>query len=103
MLHISCHRGDGVIELKQCLAKMVDEHTHSLEERPFLTSQRQQSALLQAAESLERFSSQDNMQAGHEMLAFELQEAARAISAVIGDISSEDILDKVFSDFCIGK
>ena len=103
MLQISCHRGDGVIELKQCLAKMVDEHTHSLEEKPFLTSQRQQSALLQAAESLERFSSQDKMQAGHEMLAFELQEAARAISAVIGDISSEDILDKVFSDFCIGK
>jgi tRNA U34 5-carboxymethylaminomethyl modifying GTPase MnmE/TrmE len=37
------------------------------------------------------------------MLAFELQEASRALSAVIGDVTHEDILDKVFSEFCIGK
>lgn len=100
---ISCHRGDGLQELKKELARIVDEHTHGLEEKPFLTSQRQQSALLQALSALDRFQTQDELHAGHEMLAFELQEVARALTSVVGDISSEDILDKVFSEFCIGK
>lgn len=103
MLAISCHTGHGLPSLRQQLAKLVDDHTNGLEEKPFLTSQRQQSALLAAKASLERFNTQDQKQAGHEMLAFELQEAARALTSVIGNISSEDILDKVFSEFCIGK
>ncbi len=103
MIQISCETGVGLAGLRETLARLVDEHTGSLEEKPFLTSQRQQSALAMAMTSLERFASQDKSGAGHEMLAFELQEASRALSAVIGDVSHEDILDKVFSEFCIGK
>ena len=103
MLPISCLTGDGVRDLQTALVKIVDEHTGSLEERPFLTSQRQQSALLAAETALNKFNLQDQQKAGPEMLAFELLEAARALSSVVGDISNEDILDKVFSEFCIGK
>ena len=103
MLPISCRTGDGIRELQLALIKIVDEHTGSLEERPFLTSQRQQSALLSAEAALQKFAHQDQLKAGPEMLAFELLEAARALSSVVGDISNEDILDKVFRDFCIGK
>jgi tRNA modification GTPase len=102
-LLISCHRSEGLDTLRKRLAAIVDQHTGDLEEKPFLTSLRQQTGLLGAAEALERFAGQDQCGAGHEMLAFELQEAARSLSSVIGDISSEDILDKVFSEFCIGK
>jgi tRNA modification GTPase len=103
MLAISCKSGAGLNELKTKLAGIVDTHLHGLEERPFLTSLRQQQALIRASESIDKFFQQDQGRAGHEMLAFELQEAARAMSSVIGDISNEDILDKVFSEFCIGK
>jgi tRNA modification GTPase len=103
MVAISCQTGDGLSDLRRALVKLVDEHTGSLEERPFLTSQRQQSALLSSASALENFRRQELLKAGPEMLAFELLEAARALSSVIGDVSNEDILDKVFSEFCIGK
>jgi tRNA modification GTPase len=102
-LAISCHSGEGLATLRQKLSAIVDQHTGSLEEKPFLTSLRQQTALTSASAALERFCRQDQAGAGHEVLAFELQEAARALSYVIGDVSSEDILDKVFSEFCIGK
>jgi tRNA modification GTPase len=102
-LLISCHSGEGLSDLRKNLASIVDDHTGSLEEKPFLTSLRQQNALIASSEALRRFAGQDQAGAGHEMLAFELQEAARSLSAVIGDISNEDILDKVFSEFCIGK
>jgi tRNA modification GTPase len=102
-IHLSCHTGEGLTQLRETLASIVDRHTGSLEEKPFLTSVRQQTALLAAETALVRFASQDQVGAGHEMLAFELQESARSLSAVIGDISNDDILDKVFSEFCIGK
>ena len=102
-IHLSCHTGEGLTQLRETLASIVDQHTGSLEEKPFLTSLRQQTALLAAETALIRFASQDQVGAGHEMLAFELQESARSLSAVIGDISNDDILDKVFSEFCIGK
>jgi tRNA modification GTPase len=103
MIQISCETEAGLPELRAKLVELVDKHTGSIEEKPFLTSQRQQSALTLAMSSLERFQSQDKAGAGHEMLAFEIQEASRALSAVIGDVTHEDILDKVFSEFCIGK
>ncbi len=102
-LAISCKSGAGIDQLKNKLMGIVDTHLQGLEERPFLTSLRQQQALLKASDSLDKFFQQDKDHAGHEMLAFELQESARAMSSVIGDISNEDILDKVFSEFCIGK
>jgi tRNA modification GTPase len=103
MLAISCQTGLGIDHLRRQLTNLVDHHLEGLEEKPFITSIRQQQALSSALRSLETFLELDKARAGHEVLAFELQEVARALSSVIGDISSEDILDKVFSDFCIGK
>jgi len=103
VLQLSCKSGDGLPELRNTLANIVDNATGDLEERPFITSSRHFDALAKAENSLRKFQSSDQASAGHEMLAFELQEAARALSSIVGDISSEDILDKIFSDFCIGK
>jgi len=38
-----------------------------------------------------------------ECIAADLRQASAQLSALLGEISSEDILDKIFSDFCIGK
>ncbi len=100
---ISCRTGEGLAALKQKLIDYVDQATGSIEERPFITSARQAAALERALESLHRFTDALDSLAGHEMLAFELQEAMRALASVIGDITNEDILDKIFSEFCIGK
>lgn len=42
-------------------------------------------------------------QAGHEFVSAELRTAAQAIGEVTGEIYNEDILDRVFGRFCIGK
>jgi len=38
-----------------------------------------------------------------ECLVAELQEGLRAIGEVLGERVDDDILDRIFSDFCIGK
>ena len=38
-----------------------------------------------------------------DLLAFELRETLDALGAVTGDVTTEDLLTKVFANFCIGK
>lgn len=42
-------------------------------------------------------------QAGHELVAAEIRAAASAIGDVTGEVYTDDLLDRVFSRFCIGK
>lgn len=100
---ISCRTGQGIEAFTRQLTTIVDQHVGDLGENPFITSARQQRCLIRAQTALAAFFASLKINTGHELLAFELQEAARALSDVIGELSNEDILDKVFSDFCIGK
>lgn len=102
-LSISCRSGSGLDLLKNKLVELVDQATGSLEERPFITSARQSSALSAAEVSLQKFQIAAASGVGHEMLAFELHEAIRALASVVGDITNDDVLDVIFKDFCIGK
>lgn len=102
-LMISCQSGAGMDALKNKLVQIVDQTTGSIEERPFITSSRQAFALSSAQNALEKFKLAASASSGHEMLAFELLEAARALASVVGDISNEDVLDSIFREFCIGK
>ena len=38
-----------------------------------------------------------------ELLAEELRSAQEALSSITGEFSSDDLLGRIFSDFCIGK
>lgn len=40
---------------------------------------------------------------GAELLAFELREALAALGAVTGEVTTEDLLDRIFARFCLGK
>ncbi|MCX6117630.1 MAG: tRNA uridine-5-carboxymethylaminomethyl(34) synthesis GTPase MnmE [Proteobacteria bacterium] len=102
-LGVTCKTANGLDDFKQLLAQTVDLHMNRLGEDVFLTTQRQKDCLVLAKAGIEKFFIDLNDKKGHELLAFELQEVSRSLAAVIGSLSNEDILDKVFSDFCIGK
>ena len=38
-----------------------------------------------------------------EIVAVDISAAADALGSITGDVSSEDVLDAIFRDFCIGK
>jgi len=40
---------------------------------------------------------------GEELIAFELREGVKQLEAIVGDITSEEILDNIFKNYCIGK
>jgi tRNA modification GTPase len=102
-LPISVHSSSGLAALRSLLASSVDSHVSALREDVFITSARHAHALRSSLTSLDAFFTSLAAGAYEELLAFELQTAARALEQIIGRLDSEDILDKVFSEFCIGK
>ncbi len=103
-LSISCQATTGLDQLRKALADQVDRHIGNLAaEQAFVTSARQHHALRNALEGLQKFNDGDAAGAYVEMLAFELQESVKALRGIVGEIDTEDVLDKVFSQFCVGK
>ncbi|MCX6108718.1 MAG: tRNA uridine-5-carboxymethylaminomethyl(34) synthesis GTPase MnmE [Proteobacteria bacterium] len=103
-LSLSCRSGEGLDALRQALADQVDTYVGGLnQEQAFVTSARHQAALQDALAALTRFFAADAAGAYEELLAFELQEAAKALVAIVGQVGNEDVLDRIFSEFCVGK
>ena len=97
-LRISAKTGLGMNELRAQLAAAARRMTESSGPPP-LTRARHRAALLAAAEHLEA--------AEHaglpELRGEDLRLAMRALGRITGHVGVEDILDTVFSKFCIGK
>lgn len=102
-LHLSTKTGLGMPALKSLLQDAVDNHLGRLGEQTFVTTPRHVDALSKAQQALAAFAVAHAGGAYEEMLAFELQTAARALQSIVGGIDHEDVLDKVFATFCVGK
>ena len=64
-----------------------------------ITRQRYREALVEAVENLKQF----NLDKDIELAAEDIRMAVRAIGKITGKVEVEEILDKIFGDFCIGK
>ncbi len=107
--------GDGLPELMEALetilfapAKVVrlkapDGQAGEGADEVFLTTERQREALEKAAANLRAALNQLDGQPAIEILAFEAREAVQALRELLGEVSADDVLNRLFSGFCIGK
>ena len=98
-LSISAKTGAGIDELLKRLSKEAERFAG---EPALVTRERQRVALREATE---RISSALTLSKPglEELFAEELRLAARALGRVTGRVDVEEVLDKIFSSFCIGK
>jgi tRNA modification GTPase len=101
---ISCKTGEGISALRKKLAEKVDSSLGQVtQEASFITSTRHAAALESALKTLDAFFEGLERHDFVECLAYELHDAVKSLSGIVGTIDSEDVLDKIFSQFCIGK
>ena len=100
-LRLSCITGEGVPRMLDVLSGRARELMTAGNE-PLLTRARHRAALQSAAAALARFSAAPD---GAELalMAEDLRLAARALGRVTGEVAVEDVLDRIFAEFCIGK
>ena len=70
-------------------------------ESALITRARHRALLEQAQDALTR--ALDSRSLGEEIVAEELRTAVHSLGRLTGRVDVEDILDKIFRDFCIGK
>lgn len=96
----SAIRGDGVAELRSVLGRFLAGPAGFA---GAVASPRHAEALGRAREALGRAHAAAETGAPGEIVALELHEALQAIGEVTGETVDEDLLERIFSRFCIGK
>ena len=101
MCDVSSKTGAGLHELERTLAALLlGDAAHSAD-TPMLFRAHQKDSMQRAATSLEHLLQNKNN--SPEFLAVDLREALHAIGEITGETTPEDILDRIFASFCIGK
>jgi tRNA modification GTPase len=101
-LRISCVTGEGLPQLqKEILTRVRQQNLRP--ESAVAINTRHRDCLRRALESCDRARATLGQGVSPEYVAIDLDEALRAVGEVIGVVDVEQILDSVFSQFCIGK
>ena len=99
---MSATQREGLDEARQALVELLElDRSEGL--GGAVSNPRHVEALSRARESLARAAAAGCAGAPGEIVALELREALEAIGEVTGRTVGEDLLDRIFSRFCVGK
>jgi tRNA modification GTPase len=102
-LNISALRGDGLDELKKMIFDSCLKDWKEEREGVVVTNLRHKIAIDNAKASLERAMWVLIENQPLEILALELRDSLNRLGEIVGAVTTEDILNRIFNDFCIGK
>ncbi|MFQ5746812.1 MAG: tRNA uridine-5-carboxymethylaminomethyl(34) synthesis GTPase MnmE [Gemmatimonadota bacterium] len=102
-LCVSSLTGDGIPALRTALARTVFPGLEVTAETPILTARRQVRGLRRARSAVAEFERARCEGAAPEIAVTHLADATLALEELLGVMTTEDVLDAVFSGFCVGK
>ena len=102
-LRTSALTGKGIAELRAAILQHVTGGSVAGTESGFLTNARHQSLVRDSLIGLDRAEAAVQNKIPHEMLLLDLYSALRPLDEITGATTNDDILNLIFSRFCIGK
>jgi tRNA modification GTPase len=102
-LPVSALTGEGILKLRRAIVDAIAPRGQVEQEGGFITSLRHEQLLRESQEALEQALTANSLGIPHEMLLLDFYAALRPIDAITGATSADDILNRIFSTFCIGK
>lgn len=103
VVKISCETGEGLEALKDQIKQLVWSGEIRADSLQLMINARHRDALVRAKEETERTIAALEQGLTLELAAMDLRIAVNAVGEIVGKTSTEDLLDRVFSQFCIGK
>ncbi len=100
---VSAATGAGVEELRERIRAAVTPDGGFEAESGFITSLRHEQLLRETGEALGQARNATLFGIPHEMILLDLYAALRPLDAITGATTADDILNRIFSTFCIGK
>ncbi|MBR1772500.1 MAG: tRNA uridine-5-carboxymethylaminomethyl(34) synthesis GTPase MnmE [Eubacterium sp.] len=99
----SAKTGQGLDELKSQIRDMFYSDKIDYNNQIYITRARHRAGLITALEGLERVQDSIDQNMGEDFLTIDLMAAYAALGEIIGETLEDDLADKIFSDFCMGK
>ena len=99
---VSAKTGAGFEALERRLVQLVNERLAG-DEAPLVTRARHRELVEEALGGVERALAGARSGIGAELVSEDLRLAARALGRITGTIDVEDLLERIFSQFCVGK
>jgi tRNA modification GTPase len=100
---VSALTGEGLEALESAIVDTVLSGQVSASEAPLVTSPRHKEALCRAAEHVQAALSAHSDGQPADMVAIDLAGAVNALGEITGQTASEDLLESIFANFCVGK
>ncbi|VAW33716.1 tRNA-5-carboxymethylaminomethyl-2-thiouridine(34)synthesis protein MnmE, partial [hydrothermal vent metagenome] len=100
---ISAKTGDSLPQLEGLIYKTITGDDYSAESRQTIPNLRHQAAMTKALKAGRSFLRGLNNELAPDLMAIDLQTALDYLGEIVGYTTTEDILDKIFGDFCLGK
>ncbi|MDD5261758.1 MAG: tRNA uridine-5-carboxymethylaminomethyl(34) synthesis GTPase MnmE [Methylacidiphilales bacterium] len=102
-LALSARSGTGLAELKSEIVKILRLNESSAGLDHVAINSRHESLLREAVENLDRALEMTNQKSPPELISSDLRQALNACGKIVGEATNEDMLDRLFKNFCIGK
>jgi len=102
VIKVSVKEGEGTKQILDILSEIAEKYSRQ-SEAGIITRLRHRNLLNDTANNLQQFVESRSSNLPIEISAENLRLASVGIGKVIGKIGVEDVLDKIFSEFCIGK
>jgi tRNA modification GTPase len=101
LVYVSAKNGDGIDPLKSALRKRL--LNYQAEPDVAVTNVRHRSELMRSAKSLEQGAIALGSGLPPDLAAVNLNEAREALEEIIGVVNNDNILERIFENFCVGK
>ena len=101
VIETSAVTGEGIAELREAILKLATGGAAA--EPGMLTSLRHYQSLTQALRGLDDAAAAGNSNIPHEMILLDLYRSLWALDSLTGQTTPDDVLNLIFSTFCIGK
>jgi tRNA modification GTPase len=103
VVEVSCRTGQGIEALKEAIRNVIWAGEVKAEMLEVMINSRHQGALRRARAATLQTVEALNLGHSLELAAVDLRTAVNAIGEIVGKTTTEDLLDSIFSQFCIGK
>lgn len=103
IIKISVKQNSGIDILEAKIKDMFFEGKLNLNDNLYITNVRHKDCLIRAKSALEEVINTINMGMPEDFMSIDLQKAYQILGEIIGESVDEDIIDKIFSEFCLGK
>lgn len=102
-IEISCLELSGIVDLRDAIREIVSRAGPLASDHPVAINARHQAAFQRSVERLAAARVAIESELAPEFIALELRDSLQALGEVVGQVDVEQILDVIFSSFCIGK